>query len=499
MLFHSFSFLFVFLPLAVMGFFTTAHIGGRRIAILWLIAASLFFYAWWNPVYILLLFVSIITNYLLGVFLQARERHRKSILFAGISFNLLLLGYFKYANFFVDTLDALTGIGWNLSHIVLPLGISFFTFQKIAYLVDIYQRKTVPAGFLDYCLFVAFFPQLIAGPIVHHAEMIPQFKNPQMLRFSSENIAVGLTILLAGLAKKVIFADTIAAFATPVFAASARGATIAFPEAWGAALAYTLQLYFDFSGYTDMAIGSARLFGLHLPSNFNAPYVSVSIVDFWRRWHITLSRFLRQYVYVPLGGNRKGRVRTCINLFVTLLVGGVWHGAGWTFVVWGALHGTYLVINHAWSGFRKSLGHAKTAPSFLGTLAGRTLTFLAIVCGWVLFRAENLASAGSMLLSMSGMRTGLWNELIIPGAEWRIGAACIVFLLLVVWCAPTLQQWMCAYYPAFDEQASEQTGFLQGFCWSPTPIFALALAIVTILSLTFLTHHAQSEFLYFQF
>jgi len=360
MLFNSEIFLFVFLPIVLIGFYAIGAQGHHRVAISWLVASSLFFYGWWNPAYLGLIIGSILFNYTFGMILSRQgmvQRNKWWLLFFGVGFNLTLLGYFKYANFFVDNINVLTGANFHLEQIILPLAISFFTFQQITYLVDAYSGKTREYNFLHYILFVTFFPQLIAGPIVHHREMLPQFAKDTLYKLNHSNLAIGFAILLIGLFKKVVLADGVAPFATPVFAAADSGVEISFFEAWSGALAYTFQLYFDFSGYTDMAIGVARMFNVRLPLNFNSPYKSLSIVDFWRRWHMTLSAFLRDYLYIPLGGSRKGMPRRYINLMTTMLLGGLWHGAGWTFVVWGFLHGFYLVVNHAWTSFRTSLGY----------------------------------------------------------------------------------------------------------------------------------------------
>jgi len=264
---------------------------------------------------------------------------------------------------------------------VLPLGISFFTFQKIALLADAYEGKIQSLNFLDYALFVLFFPQLIAGPIVHHSEAMSQFQTRGPVQASV--IAMGLTIFAIGLANKVLLADSLAVYATPQFDAAAAGAPLSFLAAWSGALAYTLQLYFDFSGYTDMAIGAALLFGVRLPLNFNSPYKARNIIDFWRRWHMTLSRFLRDYLYIPLGGNRHGKLSRYLNLFITMLFGGLWHGAGWTFIFWGALHGFYLAINHGWEALLARFGAGDVNPGGARRLGAQVVTFLAVVVGWV--------------------------------------------------------------------------------------------------------------------
>src|SRR5262249_40838271 len=340
MLFNSYPFILGFLPLTLLLFHGLRGAGLARSSIGLLSLMSLLFYGWWNPIYLLLIVPLMLVNFVLAARIVPRDTQRprgaKPLLVLGIALNLGVLGYFKYANFFVDNLNAVTGLDLVLGKVILPIGISFFTFQKIAFLVDSYRGRVDRLNFVDYVLFVTFFPQLIAGPIVHHSEVMRQFRDPAPV--SMPTVALGVTIFTIGLAKKVLLADTPAPSACPVFAGAPAGARPAVLAAWGSALAYPAQLYFDFSGSSDMAIGGGLLFGIRLPINFASPYKAVSIIDFWHRWHITLSRFLRDYLYVPLGGNRKGRSRRYVNLLITMLLGGFWHGAGWTFVVWGSLH-----------------------------------------------------------------------------------------------------------------------------------------------------------------
>jgi len=334
MLFNSYIFILFFLPVTVIIFYRIGSVMGQQAAILWLVLASFLFYAWWNPAYLLLLIGSISLNYWIGRGLtihadqQSISVRRKALLVLGVFSNLIILGYFKYANFFVDNANLIFEQSYHLETIVLPLAISFFTFQQIAYLVDTYRGITHEHNFSHYCLFVIFFPQLIAGPVVQHKEMLPQFLDNSIYRFAHDRIAVGLSIFFIGLFKKVVIADSIALYSTPMFDGAHQGATISFFPAWGGALSYTFQLYFDFSGYSDMAVGLAYLFGIRLPLNFYSPYKATSIIEFWKLWHITLSRFLRDYLYIPLGGNRKGPSRRMTNLLITMLLGGLWHGAG---------------------------------------------------------------------------------------------------------------------------------------------------------------------------
>lgn len=464
MLFHSVPFLFGFLPLALAGFVLATRAQERLPAVAWLTAASLFFYAWWNVSHLALLVASVAGNY---AYAQVLARHReRAFVVTGVALNLLVLGWFKYFNFFIDSAALLLGIAPAHLAIALPLGISFFTFQQIAYLVDVYHGHPPAPNFLYYVLFVAFFPHLIAGPILHHADVIPQFQKPSVFRIQPQNLAVGSTIFAIGLYKKVVFADGISVYAETVFNAAVDSPPDFF-TAWSGVLAYTMQIYFDFSGYSDMAIGLARLFGVRLPLNFHSPYKAVNIIDFWRRWHMTLSRFLRDYLYIPLGGNRRGGFRRYINLMITMLLGGLWHGAGWTFVIWGGLHGCYLVVNHLWRRARHSMGSERASPTAAGTWLARFLTFGAVVVAWVFFRAADVATAWTMLSSLAGM-----NGVIFP-EPWRPAIGSLVdgvagvsfgpspgldgaafgwigFLLLVVWFAPNTQELLARYKPAFD-------------------------------------------------
>lgn len=458
MLFNSYEFLFLYLPLTFAAFFLLARVD-ERLAAAWLALASIGFYGWWNPIYVPLLLGSIGFNFALGrAIAEAAGPRRRMLLTLAVAGDLLLLGYFKYANFFLDVANTLGGSHLHFAPIVLPLGISFFTFTQIAFLVDTYRGEVREYRFVHYLLFVTYFPHLIAGPVLHHKEMMPQFALASTYRISAENVAIGLSIFTLGLVKKVLLADSVALHASPVFAAAAQGATPTLLEAWCGALAYALQLYFDFSGYSDMAIGGSRLFGIVLPLNFNSPYQAESIAEFWRRWHMTLSRFLRDYLYIPLGGNRHGTLRRHLNLMLTMLLGGLWHGAGWTFVVWGGLHGAYLVVNHGWETLRARLGFAGRSRAW--RIAARALTFLAVLVGWVFFRAESFGAAFRILAGMAGLNgvvlpeawLAAWPAQLVPAARGaglafgtldlfagRSAVGWIAGLLAIVWFAPNSQ------------------------------------------------------------
>jgi D-alanyl-lipoteichoic acid acyltransferase DltB (MBOAT superfamily) len=518
MLFNSYFFLFCFFPIVFFGYYYFLKIGRLDIGKLFLAVASVYFYGYFKPIYCVLLMGSISANFFLGNHI-ARQHDRNArywLMIAGIVVNLLLLGYFKYWNFFLDNLGTV-GIPVEWPQVILPIGISFFTFNQIAFLVDAYLDKVKGRqAFVDYVLFVTFFPHLIAGPIVHHAEMMPQFAAREQ-RFRYANVAVGLTIFAAGLFKKVIIADSLSGYANPVFAAADAGFAVSTAEAWAGALAYTLQLYFDFSGYSDMAIGLARMFGIRFPLNFFSPYKAVDIVDFWRRWHMTLSRFLRDYVYIPLGGNRSGPVRRFVNLFLTMLIGGLWHGAGWTFVVWGALHGTYLIINHGWRGLRQAMAARWGWAPHIPRPACVLITFLAVIFAWVVFRATTIEGAGTIAAAMlmldglsvpADMRAyagGLEafgvrfaGDNFIPLRDWPAMSLWIGIGLLLVWFTPNVEQMLARYRPTisnvyWDEQHVVNARFL----WRPGlrgVVFAVAALTMSVIFI-----NRTSEFLYFQF
>ena len=527
MLFNSTEFIFFFLPIALIIFFWIGKFNHKEMAISWLVLCSLFFYAWWNPVYLSIIIFSMLFNYALGVMLGKGKSRKtnKILLIIGVAINLCLLGYYKYINFFIEQVNWAFDSNYHFEKVLLPLAISFFTFQQIAYLVDAYRHETKEYNFLHYCLFVTFFPQLIAGPIVHHKEMLPQFTRGVIYKFNYEHMAIGSTIFIIGLFKKVVIADSISAYAIPVFGAAEQGITLTFFESWFGALAYTLQLYFDFSGYSDMAIGVARMFGILLPINFHSPYKAKNIIEFWRHWHMTLSRFLRDYLYIPLGGSRKGKPRRYFNLMLTMLLGGLWHGAGWTFILWGALHGFYLIVNHAWHHMRFRLGHDinKTSSWYMNTLA-RLLTFIAIIVSWVFFRSESYAGALSILSSMIGLN----GFSVSPGIEpyvleniswlmnygiafdgfflnhlvgdWQNGVKVILSALLVVLILPNTQQIMRHYNPAYSYTSIEdkKTNKLEAnLVWKPTIIHLSIMVYIFIYSVVSMSQF--SEFLYFNF
>jgi alginate O-acetyltransferase complex protein AlgI len=512
MLFNSKIFICLFLPITLIGFFWISRRYSAGAGRIWLLAASLVFYAWWSVPYLFLLVGWMVMNFAFGRLIMARRvdgpLHSRRWLVAGVAVNLGLLGYYKYSAFIVENVAQLTGVEFAVGAVVLPLAISFHTFQQIAYLVDVHHGRAPRYTLLDYLLFVSFFPQLIAGPIVHHYELMPYFKDERTYRFNPMRFAEGLAFFVLGLLKKLLLADPISGLATPVFMTAATQAPSVF-DAWGAAVAFALGLYFDFSAYSDMAVGLARMFGITLPYNFNSPYKATSIIDFWRRWHMTLSRWLRDYLYISLGGNRKGGVRRYVNLMATMLLGGLWHGAAWTFVVWGALHGAFLIVNHAWNGFAQRAA-ARGRPLAIGAVPAQILTLLAVTVAWVFFAAPNFTAATSVLQGMLGVN-GLFaprdavQTLMLQGLAAARDAyglsgiaenlAAYSLLLIgggIVLFAPNSQQIIDGRTFSLEEAPA-----WQHIRFVPNMATAVAAACALLLSLSLMTD--VKAFVYFQF
>ena len=476
MLFNSYHFIFLFLPVALAGYFVAGRFGNLA-PVIWLALASLVFYSVSNWQFVALLLASIAFNYLIGLLLisgRLRPASRFAVLTAGVAGDLAVLGYFKYAGFLAANLNAIFSTGLTLN-ILLPVGISFYTFTQIAFLVDAFRGKVARYALPHYALFVTYFPHLIAGPILHHRDMIPQFEESK--RPDPHLILCGLIIFAIGLFKKTCLADGIQPLVSLAFGPDAP----TFDQAWLGALAYTFQLYFDFSGYSDMAIGISLMFGIFLPLNFNSPYKATSIIDFWRRWHMTLSQFLRDYLYIPLGGNRHGRTLRYVNLMITMVLGGLWHGAAWTFVIWGALHGAYLCINHAWSNYGPAV-----APRFerAANLAAFVVTFVAVVIAWVFFRADSLSTATYVLGRMADPTNIAFGRLEIAQAVF------ITVYAAIAWFGPNTQQIM-----GYDH--SKRTVGQGLRAWQMRPLFIYATAAVLAFGILGIQQH--SEFIYFRF
>jgi alginate O-acetyltransferase complex protein AlgI len=541
-LFNSYEFIFFFLPVTAGVFYFFGRFVSKTLAIRWLILASLLFYAWWRPLNVLLITPSILINFgLARLLLQLLQRDKrglvKATLIVGIAFNVAFLGYFKYANFFVGAVDDALGTNYVLDRIILPLGISFITFQKIAFLVDVAAKRVVSFTLQDYCLFVLFFPQLIAGPIVHYREVMPQFQRAAC-RYDKDNVAVGITLFFAGLFKKTFLADGIAPMVTAIYGQSTAGHSISFLYGWMAAIGFTLQIYFDFSGYSDMAIGIARLFGVRLPPNFNSPLRATSIIDFWLRWHMTLTRFLTAYLYNPLslwltrrrlarGLAGFGGRNTTIGAFVTLLmlptiftmcVSGLWHGAGYAFIFWGFLHGVFLTINHLWHLFARRRWPDRQRYQRVMAPIGFLITFLCVVTAMVFFKSPTMASAWNIVQGMAGLH----GIAIPPNAFQRLGPLAgwirdvgvglgvgddkflklwkwILALSALAFCAPNSLQILARYEPALGvEQATAYNiGPKLRLNWKTS--FGWAAAVAVIAGVGVLHTGGVSEFLYWQF
>ena len=459
MLFSSIEFIFGFLPITFILYFIIAR-WSNVYARLWLLFASIFFYGWWNPNNIVLIAISMALNFSFGNWIISSKK--KWALIIGVSANLATLFYFKYANFFLTNFNTLFDQHFEFLKVVLPLGVSFFTFTQIAYLVDCYNGKVGNYKFSNYCLFVTFFPHLIAGPIVHHTQLMPQFDNQNNTRLNFNNIAKGIFVFNIGLAKKIVIADTIS---TIVNNGYSNTALLSVGQAWVTSFAYSIQLYFDFSGYSDMAIGLGLLFNIDFPLNFNSPYRATNIQEFWRRWHMTLSNFLRDYIYVPLGGNRKGELLTSRNLMITFVLGGIWHGAGWTFIVWGFLHGFALVIHKEFKNLTLQI------PNWIAL----SMTFLFVNLTWVFFRSPSWADAMNMLTAMSGAGTNLKEFSLIN--DYYFAPLWILSVILLF--TKNAKEWSDEFRPEFS--------------------FAWKTIILIIINIIFLNSVFDQEFLYFDF
>jgi alginate O-acetyltransferase complex protein AlgI len=478
MLFNSYQFIFLFLPIALAGYFVLGRFGNLA-PVIWLALASLVFYSVSNWQFVLLLLGSIAFNYLIGLLLisgRLQSRLRFAVLSIGVAGDLLVLGTFKYAGFLAANLNAIFSTGFTVN-ILLPVGISFYTFTQIAFLVDAYRGKVAHYALPHYALFVIYFPHLIAGPILHHRDMIPQFEAVESKRPNPHLILCGLIIFGVGLFKKTGLADGIQPLVSLAFGPAAPS----FDQAWIGALAYTFQLYFDFSGYSDMAIGISLMFGIFLPLNFNSPYKAHNIIDFWRCWHMTLSQFLRDYLYIPLGGNQHGRIVRYVNLMITMLLGGLWHGAAWTFVAWGALHGVYLCINHAWANYGPAIAPRFERPA---SIVAFILTFLSVVIAWVFFRADSMASALYVLSKMADP-----TEITLGRAEMAYSVFIMIYAA-IAWFAPNTQAIM-----GYDHKNRTVGENLKA--WQRRPVFIYVTATMLAFGILGISQH--SEFIYFRF
>jgi D-alanyl-lipoteichoic acid acyltransferase DltB (MBOAT superfamily) len=517
MLFNSEIFSYVFLPLSLL----LTYLAGRwdqRAAKWVLLFLSLGFYAWWRPSQLPLLLLSIAFNYGVGeLMLRANERGQTArmqvLLTVGVLADVAFLGWFKYANFFVDNINLAAGTHIRLAHIALPLAISFFTFQKIAYLIDTARGETRRVSPLDFSVFAAFYPQLIAGPIVHFQEVMPQLQRQLFGRFNGRNLTIGLVMFAIGMFKKTVIADTLSAFVNPMYAAAAHGQQLSIGAAWVAAIGFTLQLYFDFSGYSDMAIGLGRMLGVKLPLNFHSPLRAANITDYWRRWHMTLQRFVLAYIFQPLSlplnrlairwglqGWGAFLVSTAVPGFVTFVALGFWHGAAWTFLIFGVMHGVYVSINEAWRTFQsrrrrrlRRAGRTLGDPKRWQVLLAHIVTLLAVIYANVMFRAPSIGDAWRVWGSMSGL-----GGTVPPPAGWGF-AATAAFAAALVFLAPNTQQIMGRFDPALNWREWRHVGLAPlRWTWKPDAAGLVFAGVVLLFGLAFI-ERGNAVFVYFNF
>lgn len=482
MLFNSYIFIFVYLPITLLGYYFLTHFAKYRLSKLFLIGMSLWFYGYFNIEYLFIIIFSILLNCSLASFLHT-TKHRKLCLWLGIIMNISILFYFKYMDFFIENVNALLSTNMPLLNLLLPLGISFFTFQQLSYIIDSYRNPALHYSMIDYVLFVVFFPQLIAGPIVTHDEMIPQFNDDNKKRWSADDFALGITAFAYGLAKKVLIADTFGNFVNYGFDNISSLGSL---NAIFVAVAYTIQIYFDFSGYCDMATGIAKMFRFDLPMNFNSPYKSFSVTEFWKRWHMTLTRFLRNYVYIPLGGNRKGKARTYLNLWLVFLISGIWHGANYTFIVWGILHGSVMVIERMNKERMKGL---HPALSWI-------LTFVFINIAWIFFRADSLGDAFAMIKQIAMLQfTPISADMLAAarcvGIEKLISYSSEFYSILQT-AYPIIMQLAVLFMVLFCKNTNERINEFK-------PGFKNAVIVIVLLSYSIMSLSQISTFLYFNF
>ena len=504
MLFNSIEFLLFFLPLVVLFFYLIIYLKKVSLLILYLAFCSLVFYSWWNPKYVLLIIFSILINYTFYKLIKKDSSYSKLYLNLGIIFNLSLLVLFKYLNFLKDIFTDITDYQFDIYAIILPLGISFFTFQQIAFLVDGYKKKIDEINFKKYFLFVSFFPQLIAGPIVNFFQVSKQFNNlGKNQKNMWENISIGTFFISLGLLKKTFIVEKLSSWSDKTFYLNQLDGKLTFLDSWVGLISFSLQIYFDFSAYSDIAIGLGMLFGIYLPFNFNSPYKALNIIDFWRNWHITLSNFLKNYLYIPLGGSKNGKIKKYKNLFIVMIIGGLWHGASWNFIFWGALHGVYLIVNH----FLRSVFPVNHHQNLIKIIFKRLFLFFLVSIAWVFFRTNSFIDAINFYKSLF-----VFNGVILPkhyeqyltfqndflnliGVEFGITYAyegfnqilCLLLLFIFVISSPNIQE------------VVESKNIKLKFFKNNSFISGLIIGILFLFIIIKIMAGNQGEFIYFQF
>ena len=513
MLFNSYEFIFIFLPICILGFYLINNSRYTNYSYVWIFLCSIFFYLWWNIYFILLILLTIGINHYLGNLIIAK-REKKYFIF-GILFQLFILGYFKYKNFFLENLNLISSNNFEIEQIILPLGISFFTFKHILYLVECYKESNKSHySLLDYSTYITFFPHLIAGPLSKPKEILPQIKKKKYVNLN--NLNLGLILFFIGLFKKVVLADTFASYSDDPFNAVDNGYQISFFESWLSMISFSLQIYFDFSGYTDMATGLAKIFGITLPINFNSPYKSKSIIEFWRKWHITLSRFLKECVYIPLGGNRNGRYISFLYILITMLVGGLWHGASWNFVIWGFFHAILIIINHTYNlVFKKKENYIFQN---LINIIKVAFTFFFVSFGWIIFKTSSMMSAKIFFSGLFGLNGFALNPnlekyvndtlfLNLLDVEFKnifyYGSSQIYFIivgLFVVFLMPNTLELMKNYKIVlpFDGQKKLYKKNKMDIFFKFNTKWAIFVAFITVCAITALSNVSR-EFIYYQF
>ena len=523
MLFNSLEFLLIFLPITTLIYYFLLFRYKKEAHLNFLIIASLFFYGWWEPKYLILICLSIGINYLSGLLIiKSLDNYfyKKFFLIIGIIFNLSLLFYYKYMFFMMEIFDSIFEFKINFLSVVLPLGISFFTFQQIAFLVDIYNEEKFNKKINYYFLFITFFPQLIAGPIVHHKEIIEQYSYLKLkIQVVWKNLSLGLTLITIGLFKKVLLADKLAIWVDRAFNYSANEGTLTFIESWINVFFFSFQIYFDFSAYSDIALGLALLFGLKLPINFFSPYRATNVIEFWRLWHITLSSFLKNYLYIPLGGNKKGKSKQLVNLLIVMLLGGVWHGAGWTFILWGLTHGLLLSINHIMQYIKSPFYNNYLKKNYNYICLCRLFTFVLVTMAWVLFRAENVDSAINIYLSLlgfNGISLPTHYEILIgdfayflkqlgvsfknlPNYGGGVQIIWLVFMFFWIWFLPNSIELMSKYNVFLETKDFKFKLEKSLIKWIPNKLYSIFFSFIFIFIIIKIFQGQEGEFIYFQF